>query len=63
MIFDSYYSEVSEGGTRRRKRRRRLRDKDGNVIGHSDAESYSSGTFISYCSENLFSYYSSNVPD
>ncbi|XP_074645814.1 uncharacterized protein LOC141902071 [Tubulanus polymorphus] len=38
----SYYSEVSEGGTHHRKRRKRIRDKDGNVIGYGKIEDYSS---------------------
>ena len=38
----SYYSEVSEGGTRRTMRRKRIRDKDGKVIGHGKAEVYDS---------------------
>jgi hypothetical protein len=37
---------VSEGGTRHTKRRKRIRDKDGKVIGYGKAEEYSSsGTF------------------
>ena len=38
----SYYSEVSEGGTRRTMRRKRIRDKDGKVIGHGAPEEYES---------------------
>ena len=38
----SYYSEVSEGGTRHRKRRQRIRDKDGKVIGYGKPEDYTS---------------------
>lgn len=39
----SYYSEVSVGGTRRRMRVKRVRDKDGNVVGHGKVENYTSG--------------------
>ncbi|XP_064632370.1 uncharacterized protein LOC135490795 isoform X2 [Lineus longissimus] len=38
----SYFSEVSEGGTKHRKRRARIRDKDGKVIGYGKAQDYSS---------------------
>ena len=38
----SYYSEVSAGGTRRTMRSKRIRDKDGKVIGHAKAEHYES---------------------
>ncbi|XP_070192116.1 uncharacterized protein [Littorina saxatilis] len=38
----SYYSETSEGGTRRTMRKKRLRDKDGKVIGHGKAEQFDS---------------------
>ncbi|XP_041349516.1 uncharacterized protein LOC121368836 [Gigantopelta aegis] len=38
----SYYSEVSEGGTRTRKRKKRIRDEHGNVIGYAASEKYSS---------------------
>ncbi|KAH9510115.1 hypothetical protein Btru_043506 [Bulinus truncatus] len=36
----SYFSETSEGGTRRTMRKKRLRDAQGKVIGHGKAESY-----------------------
>ncbi|XP_055882530.1 uncharacterized protein LOC106061672 isoform X1 [Biomphalaria glabrata] len=36
----SYFSETSEGGTRRTMRKKRIRDADGKVIGHGKAESY-----------------------
>ena len=39
----SYRSEVSAGGTKRRVRQKRIRDKDGKVIGHGATEEYSSG--------------------
>ena len=39
----SYYSVVSAGGTRTRKRVKRIRDKDGNIIGHGNEEAYTSG--------------------
>ncbi|XP_046353241.1 uncharacterized protein LOC124133066 isoform X2 [Haliotis rufescens] len=38
----SYYSDVSAGGTHHRKRRQRIRDKHGNVIGHGNVEDYTS---------------------
>lgn len=34
----SYYSEVSEGGTRHQMQKKRIRDADGNIIGYGDAE-------------------------
>ena len=34
----SFYSEVSEGGTRHQMQKKRIRDEDGNVIGYGDAE-------------------------
>lgn len=40
----SYFSEVSEGGTRTKKRKKRVRDKDGNVIGYGSDEDYSSSS-------------------
>lgn len=36
----SYYSEVSEGGTRRRFRKKKILDKDGKVIGYEDPKRY-----------------------
>lgn len=41
----SYFSEVSAGGTRYRKRRKRIRDEKGNIIGYGVAEDYSSGEY------------------
>lgn len=38
----SYFSEVSNGGTRHTRRRRRVKDKHGNVIGHESVEDYCS---------------------
>jgi len=38
----SYFSEVSAGGTRRKKKVKRIRDAHGNVVGHGAAESASS---------------------
>ncbi|KAL3311042.1 hypothetical protein Ciccas_010384 [Cichlidogyrus casuarinus] len=45
----SFFSEVSAGGTRRRKRRMRVRDESGKIIGYRKAEDYtsSSGTEVS----------------
>ncbi|XP_052781998.1 uncharacterized protein LOC128218381 [Mya arenaria] len=37
----SYTSEISEGGTRRVTRKKKIRDAQGNVIGYGDAESFS----------------------
>ncbi|XP_059175867.1 uncharacterized protein LOC131955682 [Physella acuta] len=43
----SYFSETSEGGTRRTMRTKRIRDADGKVIGHGKPESYvSSGQCV-----------------
>lgn len=39
----SYFSEVSEGGTRHVKRKKKIKDAHGNVIGYGNAESYHSG--------------------
>lgn len=38
----SYFSEVSTGGTRHTRRKRRVRDKQGNVIGHGEVEDHCS---------------------
>ncbi|XP_052065786.1 uncharacterized protein LOC127705470 isoform X1 [Mytilus californianus] len=39
----SYFSETSEGGTRTLKRKKKIRDEHGNVIGYGDVEAYHSG--------------------
>lgn len=39
----SYFSEVSDGGTRHVKRKKKIKDAHGNVIGYGDAEVYHSG--------------------
>ncbi|CAG2254687.1 unnamed protein product [Mytilus edulis] len=38
----SYFSETSQGGTRTVKRKKKIKDEHGNVIGYGDAESYHS---------------------
>lgn len=54
MMSFSYHSDVSAGGTRRRVRKKRIRDADGKVIGHGAVEMYHSGS-------NNFSMSHSNV--
>jgi len=47
FFFISYFSEVSAGGTRTKKKKKRIRDADGNIIGYGSAKYHdSSGKFL-----------------
>lgn len=41
----SYYSETSEGGTRRTLRKKKIRDAQGNVIGYEKPREYDEGWY------------------
>lgn len=43
----SYYSETSEGGTRRTFMKKKIRDAKGNVIGYAKAKEYDEGEYLS----------------
>lgn len=54
MLCFSYFSEVSAGGTRTKKKKKKIRDKDGKVVGYGSAEAYSSSGKIT-CASNTAS--------
>lgn len=50
----SYFSDVTEGGTRVVKRRQRIRDEHGNIIGYGKEEIYHSGNFSAIDQNDLW---------
>lgn len=51
----SYFSDVSAGGTRTTKRKERIRDKHGKVVGYGKTEKYDSPSgLLTNCKKQLF---------